>query len=530
MIDGLVVLHMSDLHFGNKYRFGIDNAEAMGKKFGDSIRINLDRKNLRVGLIIVSGDFVETGKPEEFKSAQCFLNAMCGELGLPPKTIIGVPGNHDIARPDCRTVRNQYEMGDFDASLLEQKITEAKLKRYDNFMRENDITETDTVLGSLTKIPVYDRCFIYDFYESKIAIATLNSVDKEDDITHGGAVSKEQITAFMQAFSDVKFNGYFKIAIVHHNPTVTTDKNLDYNKKYLETVDQLNKGEIDQYIGEWTGFEGRDMFQRLIQNRHFHLVLHGHQHDSQDQMWRWEDHEDGVGYIFSAGSLGLIDSKLPDTVPLSCNLFFVKFRKEDNKLHRISFQYDGDFSTINDVVNGNLVNISDKDIIRKVHVGTGFFNNSGLACDHHGLPRMIILHDYSDGTEKVITEMKYYTKPLSGKILAEYWDIDTLDSKISNDKYLDGVKWVIILMNRMFFSAAEGNPYCKDIISNSKEKDIPVMVLELYESLFDKMGLNGIPYSEMNVYKGEKPFEGMVESEKSDFFNGIFYKIMDSIE
>lgn len=415
-------------------------------------------------------------------------------------------------------------------ALLESSIQEEKLKRYDSFMRDNDIAGIRTVLGDMTKTSIFNRCFVYDFYEAKIAIAALNSVEREDDEIHGGFVSEDQIQAFMNEFSSARYDSYFKIAVVHHNPTVTTDRNLEYNRDYLGTVEQLNKGEIDQYIVEWTGFEGRDMFQRLMQNRHFNLVLHGHQHDYQDHTWRWGGHEDGSGYVFSAGSLGLIDGNLPKAVPLSCNVFHMKFRNGNSKMNRMFFQYDGSFSTVNDVTDGNLVHNSDRDLVRTIHVGEGFFEDSNPGSDNSDLPRMIIIHDDSDGTNKVISEMKYYTKPLSGKILSEYWDINTIDSKISNEKYLDGVKWVIILMNRKFYSSAEGNVYCKDMFYEALERNVNVVVLELYESLFNKIGLNGIPYDEMRVFKCAKPFEGMVEAERTEFFNNVFFEIFESLE
>lgn len=71
------ILHLSDLHFGPPFR--PDRAEA-------ALRLH---ERLRSDLVVVSGDFTQRAKPEQFRAAREFLKAL--------RTPVAVtPGNHDV--------------------------------------------------------------------------------------------------------------------------------------------------------------------------------------------------------------------------------------------------------------------------------------------------------------------------------------------------------------------------------------------------------------------------------------------------
>ena len=72
------VLHLSDLHFGPAY-----HAEV-----GDAVLRFAER--LSADLIVVSGDFTQRARPEQFREAREFLDR------LPAVPQVVVPGNHDV--------------------------------------------------------------------------------------------------------------------------------------------------------------------------------------------------------------------------------------------------------------------------------------------------------------------------------------------------------------------------------------------------------------------------------------------------
>lgn len=71
------IVHLSDLHFGTTSAVLVD-------ALADGLR------RLDSDLIIVSGDLTQRARPQEFKQARVFLDA------LPAPSLV-VPGNHDIA-------------------------------------------------------------------------------------------------------------------------------------------------------------------------------------------------------------------------------------------------------------------------------------------------------------------------------------------------------------------------------------------------------------------------------------------------
>src|SRR5438105_15805214 len=73
------LLHLSDLHFGAHDE---DLVEAVERKADE----------LKPDLIIISGDFTQRARTEQFKEACSFLNRL-QESG---HEVLGVPGNHDV--------------------------------------------------------------------------------------------------------------------------------------------------------------------------------------------------------------------------------------------------------------------------------------------------------------------------------------------------------------------------------------------------------------------------------------------------
>ncbi len=73
------IAHLSDLHFG-----------AHDPKLVDAVAIRIDEE--RPDLVVISGDFTQRAKTEQFQEACEFL----GQLRESGHEVLGVPGNHDV--------------------------------------------------------------------------------------------------------------------------------------------------------------------------------------------------------------------------------------------------------------------------------------------------------------------------------------------------------------------------------------------------------------------------------------------------
>ena len=73
------LLHLSDLHFGAHDE---DLVEAVERQVNE----------LQPDLVVISGDFTQRAKTEQFKEACIFLEHLCDS----GHEVLGVPGNHDV--------------------------------------------------------------------------------------------------------------------------------------------------------------------------------------------------------------------------------------------------------------------------------------------------------------------------------------------------------------------------------------------------------------------------------------------------
>ncbi|GJL76558.1 metallophosphoesterase [Nitrosomonas sp.] len=72
------ILHLSDLHFGKHFLPGVSEV------------VLAQVETLSPDVIVISGDFTQRAKPQEFEAALKFLQR------LPPLPRVIVPGNHDV--------------------------------------------------------------------------------------------------------------------------------------------------------------------------------------------------------------------------------------------------------------------------------------------------------------------------------------------------------------------------------------------------------------------------------------------------
>jgi 3',5'-cyclic AMP phosphodiesterase CpdA len=128
MTQQLLILHLSDLHFGKNNRFGQMDHNELAKRF--CLAIEDAKKELstdaKIGLVIITGDIADTAIPAEYKQAESFLSYLSGELGLDRLCFVFIPGNHDICWPDCEKAELEQKKHGFDENELRRLMDNYK--------------------------------------------------------------------------------------------------------------------------------------------------------------------------------------------------------------------------------------------------------------------------------------------------------------------------------------------------------------------------------------------------------------------
>ncbi len=97
-LESPYILHLSDLHFSPSETEGGHRWNLIGE--GSSTMaagIKSGLGDVKIGLVIISGDITNRAAKSEFYEAFRFIHALLGAYGLGPEHLLMIPGNHDIA-------------------------------------------------------------------------------------------------------------------------------------------------------------------------------------------------------------------------------------------------------------------------------------------------------------------------------------------------------------------------------------------------------------------------------------------------
>lgn len=339
--DDLLILQLSDLHFGNKSRYSDlvpEKAAELGRRFFKAIKQACTELNIqrRIDLVIVSGDIVETGKPSEFLIGHEFLQALAGEIGIEQRRFVFVPGNHDVSWAECKKVDTEIEGEELPASRRREELDSRKLRAYDTFVSHFYSRKLTDLSGcrQLTR-----GGWIHDFVELKLSVAALNSCEKEshDKGDHIGLVSSDQAQSLLNAWTETAYDSQLKLLVVHHNPVVTTDANIATWRTWLLNAKTLDEALIARYEADVTGLEGSNHLKQISDGTLVQLVLHGHHHET-GQPVGWRTLGGATAWVLSTGSWGLRQNELPGDQPAACQL--LRFHLGDAPrlfAHRLAF-------------------------------------------------------------------------------------------------------------------------------------------------------------------------------------------------
>ncbi len=362
----MLLLHLSDLHFGNKNRFANDNPSDLGRAFHRALQAASKEPQIpatmAVSLVIVTGDIVESGLPSEFRAALEFLKSLAEEMDLPRNRFVFLPGNHDISWADCRIVRAARDGEKFPAAEFDLRLNTEKLANYRAFLSDfygkpvdsENLAELENVrsLGS--------GGWLRDFPDLRLSIAALNTSEREHDVSKGGFLSPEQAQALMTFWLEDASASRLKILALHHNPISATDANRDWVLDWVRNKEKavgasvpMSADVFEHYIADIAGFIGSEHLPKIVEDTCPHIVLHGHHHDQgKPTSWHWK--KNGNAPVLSVGSFGLNKDQLPGDAPLSCQFLRLVLPPEPTspRLIAIPLIYDGRFRLEGDVLVG----------------------------------------------------------------------------------------------------------------------------------------------------------------------------------
>jgi 3',5'-cyclic AMP phosphodiesterase CpdA len=247
----LVIIHLSDIHFGSRHRFNPPPAPSGGvpARTGyptllEKLAEDLDGPDPSCPVIIaITGDLATTAGKTEFDEAESFINRLAATaiLGRPRglESIFLVPGNHDVSYTDD-SIKNRLSGFAQLLSSLEKKFFDAAAP--------------------------WKWQLVHDRFDSLGAIILcLNSsiyVQKDKPDQDRGHVDVEQLSVIERELKSLPADHLtraVKIALIHHHPVLIPA--LAEPGRGYDAV--LNSGKL----------------LTILRRFGFHAVLHGHKHD-----------------------------------------------------------------------------------------------------------------------------------------------------------------------------------------------------------------------------------------------------------
>jgi 3',5'-cyclic AMP phosphodiesterase CpdA len=268
----LTLVHLTDLHFGDKHRFEppvppdgrpgkgrgwptllesltkdwmtgnfADKGVVPGPSGGPANGRAPDEKrnpNTRV-VIALTGDLTETAKDTEFRDARKFVEGCVGTTifgwKVSKEDIFVVPGNHDL----------QWDL----------KTAEGRWQRFAHFYKKLRGTDIDAEQPEqLTRL--------IDQSDDGLIVAEINSSAYiEKDKENRGEVDQGVIISLrdeLQKIDKAKRHRAIKVALVHHHPVL------------LPVLAEAKEG--------YSALVNSNTLLERLRQFGFHLILHGHKH------------------------------------------------------------------------------------------------------------------------------------------------------------------------------------------------------------------------------------------------------------
>jgi predicted phosphodiesterase len=266
------ILHLSDLHFGGGHHFAQDDAERQARPtLAKAVADALERSGSPdVDLLVLSGDLLSNDQSNDRDRAKQGLEELIGALGIQPRQVLCVPGNHDLTwAPDRRDEKFYF----YDEVVDGVKATGAS----------DELPRVVPVTGEGSERP--------------LAFVLMNSCLIENQELAGlGEIGEQQLEGVQRAMAEsgVSKSTHTIVAVVHHHLLPVLPR---------ERLHDRNRPEQGPIQGPSLMLDAVAALQRFAEMGVL-LVLHGHRHRS--AVLHYEDALDGVPpvRIVAAGSCG----------------------------------------------------------------------------------------------------------------------------------------------------------------------------------------------------------------------------------
>ena len=332
----LVILHLSDLHFGPHSRFKGERPQVVAEWFGGAI----ERQRSAVGfskidLVVVSGDLTEMAEVEEFEAARRFCEGLNGHLGLGRERWAFVPGNHDLSWAYIELARVEQKIQKFDDVELERRIREYKFRNYAEFLEGFYAGFGE----DLERVALSPAGWVQDISGLRVSLGLINSSESTTDEKRAGKVSVEQAQALLDHWR-VRRDEWVRILVVHHNPQEIGEAGRRAAVERFERraeAGKLGREAIEHFVADTFGLEGKELLERVATQAEVPLALHGHVHETPRRRWDWADGERSTA-VLAAGSAGADVGELPADQPNSVQVISIDLDDGRAKVLRLRYE------------------------------------------------------------------------------------------------------------------------------------------------------------------------------------------------
>ena len=324
--DPILILHLSDLHFGEHSRFAEIGPEGFAGRVASAVRAQRTQREIAapISLVVVTGDVVQTAHREEYAEAHEFFAELATRIELDAGRFVFVPGNHDVDWHACEAAEAGVRRvtRDPDEGQIRTALDCCKFEEFEAFL--------DGFCGHPRTEPGTELChgaFAYEFDDLPVSVGALNSCEAEshriDD--HRGQVCEAQAESLMQHWQAGGRQALLKIVALHHHctpsPTGDLAKQLDemVTAHAEQHEDSLDPDLLRRFLVDAFGICDASPLRNLVSRGHAQLVLHGHHHEATGELWAWQDGP-GLAHVLGAGSAGLEPAALPQDQPNSFQL------------------------------------------------------------------------------------------------------------------------------------------------------------------------------------------------------------------
>ena len=317
----LLVLHLSDLHFGPHGRFGGQDGERLASRFAAAIEAAREEQGFRqgVGLVVVTGDIAEAARKSEYEAALGFFGHLDARLRVPRDRFVFVPGNHDVSWAETRKVQIEQDDEGFDAAEFERRLALVRLARFEAFVAAFH-GRPRAELPNVTSIG--NGAVVHHFAspEGGIAVAALNSCERESHARQGGSFGEAQAQRLLDHLRGLP-PSWMSIVAVHHNPITPVPEAVESWVEWLRGHSGPLKPEtIEHFAADAAGFEGKERLRAVTEDARVSVVLHGHHHGADAHAFPFRRGDKGHTLVLSSGSWGLEPGKLPESQPAMVHL------------------------------------------------------------------------------------------------------------------------------------------------------------------------------------------------------------------